>query len=160
MTFVVKRPAGRWEIRESVLTPAGPRARSLATFRTLNLEVLAHAEAAAETGFDRAQVLVAARRAGAPIEESRGDAAARNLLAELAAGDSPSPGLARLVLDRLASIAAPELAAGDSIADWVGKSDDDRGTALRDLLELSDRLPAPRRGRLRFPGLSPVAARG
>ncbi len=40
MAFVVARPKGRFEIRESVHTPQGPRARSLANFKDLDEEVL------------------------------------------------------------------------------------------------------------------------
>ena len=160
MAFVVRRPGGRWEVRESVTTEAGPRARSLATFRMLDDDVLRRAETAASTPFDRARVVTAARRAGAPVAEAQVDAAARALLAALAGGAEPSPGLVRLLRDRLDPLEAPELASGASIADWAAASDTDRGTALRDLLELADRLPAPRRSRLRFPGLRPAAVRG
>ena len=160
MAFVVRRPAGRWEVRESITTSSGPRARSLATFRVLTDDVLGRAERAATTPFDRADVVAAARRGGAPVAESRVDAAARQLLAALAAGDEPSPGLTRLLQHQLRGLATPELAAGDSMADWVGASDEERGSALRDLLGLTDRLPAPRRTKLRFPGLRPVTAVG
>jgi hypothetical protein len=81
-------------------------------------------------------------------------------LTELAGGATPNPGLTRLLRDRLDQAAAAELAAGDSIADWVGASPEDRSIALQDLLELADRLPKPRRGRLRFPGLRAAAPRG
>ena len=40
MAYVVERRSGHWEIRESVHTAAGPRARTLATFRMLTDEVL------------------------------------------------------------------------------------------------------------------------
>ncbi len=43
MAYVVARPKGRYEIRESVHTPKGPRARSLANFTQLDDEVLARA---------------------------------------------------------------------------------------------------------------------
>jgi hypothetical protein len=158
MAFVVRRPKGRWEIRESRATDAGPRARTLATFGVLTDDVLAQAERASRRGFNRSAVIASARRAGAPVAESSADAAARALLAEFRAGSAPTPGLLRLLRDRIEELPAPRLESGGSIADWAGASDADRGDALRDLLELTDRLPAPRRTRLRFPGLRAVPA--
>src|ERR1700687_4471424 len=43
--FVVRRPADRWELRESTLTPSGPRSRTLATFRELDDQTIRHATA-------------------------------------------------------------------------------------------------------------------
>jgi hypothetical protein len=40
MAFVTVRPRGTFEIRESAQTAAGPRSRSLATFRVLDDEVI------------------------------------------------------------------------------------------------------------------------
>ena len=40
MAFVVRRPKGRWEIRESFVGPSGPRARTLASFRVLSEDVI------------------------------------------------------------------------------------------------------------------------
>ena len=145
MAFVARRPNGRFEIRESRHTDAGPRARTLATFQVLDDRVLAKAAAAATTPFDRADVLDSACRAGAPIAESSVDAAARRLLLELRAGRILSPGLRRLLADEL------QQKGDSSIGDWVGASADDRGAALRDLLDLGDRLPPTRRSRLTFP---------
>src|SRR5438132_12119510 len=98
MAFVVQRPAGRWEIRESVHTPSGPRARSLASFRTLTTDALARAEERAVTPFDAEAVSEAARAQGVPIAESAVDGAARRLLIEMRRGRRPSPGLARLIV--------------------------------------------------------------
>lgn len=160
MAFVVSRPAGRWEVRESASTPAGPRSRSLATFRVLTDDVLERAGARAATPFVPSAVLASARRAGAPVGESRADAAARALIVELARGRIPRPGLVRLLSNQLDPLDPPELAAAASIADQIATSDEDRGVALRDLLDLSDRLPPPRRTELQFPGLRPIGARG
>ena len=52
MAYVVARPKGRFEIRESVHTPKGPRARSLANFAQLTDEVLATARRRATRPFD------------------------------------------------------------------------------------------------------------
>ena len=49
MAYVVARPKGRFEIRESVHTPKGPRARSLANFPELTDDVLATRPSAGET---------------------------------------------------------------------------------------------------------------
>jgi len=67
MTYVVGRPNGRFEIRESVHTEKGPRARSLANFSLLTDEVLARAAGRATRPFDGGAVLGAAQRAGAPM---------------------------------------------------------------------------------------------
>jgi hypothetical protein len=66
MADVVARPNGRFEIRESVHTEKGPRARSLANFSVLTDEVLARAAGRATRPFDAGAVLGAAQRAGAP----------------------------------------------------------------------------------------------
>jgi hypothetical protein len=67
MAYVAKRRNGRFEIRESVHTADGPRARSLASFETLSDDVLAKAAARATRPFDRESVLVSGRRAGVRI---------------------------------------------------------------------------------------------
>jgi hypothetical protein len=66
MAYVVARPKGRFEIRESVHTRKGPRARSLANFARLTDEVLAVARQRATRPFDPDLVLAAAARAGTP----------------------------------------------------------------------------------------------
>lgn len=154
MAFVVARPGGQWEIRESVHTPSGPRARTLATFRILTDETLDRASRAATRPFDPHQVRLSAWRAGAPVGDSPADGAARLLLAEISSGRLPAPALRRMLVDSLAAAGPlPELQSGGSMGDWLGASPEERGGALRDLLELADRLPPPRRGRLRFPRL-------
>ena len=65
MAYVVTRPKGRFEIRESVHTPKGPRARSLANFSQLSDEVLARAARRASRPFDADAVRAAAERAAA-----------------------------------------------------------------------------------------------
>jgi hypothetical protein len=66
MAYVVARPKGRVEIRESQHTPDGPRARSLAGFDVLSDVVLAKAARRARRPFDSEAVLASGRRAGAP----------------------------------------------------------------------------------------------
>jgi hypothetical protein len=66
MAYVVARPKGRFEIRESLHTPDGPRARSLAGFDVLSDAVLAKAARRAQRPFDVRAVLASGQRAGAP----------------------------------------------------------------------------------------------
>ncbi|HUQ40485.1 MAG TPA: hypothetical protein VM030_10050 [Acidimicrobiales bacterium] len=158
MAYVARRPKRRFEIRESVHTATGPRSRTLATFLALDDAILDRAAAIATRPFDRDEVRASARRAGAPVAPTAAENAARRLLAELRAGRPPGAGIRRLLLDELAGCDQVALDAGDSVADWVGATPDDRGTALRDLLALTDRLPRPRRAsRLTCP---PLAGRG
>jgi cytochrome c556 len=63
MAYVVTRPRGRFEIRESVHTPKGPRARSLANFARFTDEVLERARTRASRPFDADAVRAAAQRA-------------------------------------------------------------------------------------------------
>ncbi len=67
MAYVVTRPAGRFEIRESIHTPKGPRARSLANFRVLTDKVLTVSAERATRPFDIAAVLASAGKVGAPV---------------------------------------------------------------------------------------------
>ncbi len=64
MAYVVARPRGRFEIRESVHTPKGPRARSLANYAHFNDEVLDKARRRATRPFDAGVVRAAAARLG------------------------------------------------------------------------------------------------
>jgi len=71
MAYVVARPKGRFEVRESLHTPKGPRARTLAGFfDVLTGEVLAAATARAQRPFDANAVVESARRAGAQVRMS------------------------------------------------------------------------------------------
>ncbi len=174
MAYVVARPGGSWELRESRATARGPRARTLATFRTLTPQVIEHARARSAGPLDDALVRAAALRAGAPVGASAPDRAAGELLAQLDSGQRPRPALARLLLHALQSPApgSPDHPrherAGDgqplsdsarAAAAWVASSAQSRGETLRDLLLLADRLPAPRTpaGR-RFPRLRSAPA--
>jgi hypothetical protein len=155
MAYVVRRPNDRWEIRESTVTPAGPRARSLASFRVLDDAVLDRATRAASRPFDREAVVASARRAAAPVEDSQADRLARQLLAEIGRGHPPAPGLRRLLIRNLAddrSLADVEMG-----HEWLDASDEKRGRVLRDLLDLTESLPAERLGPLRFPRLEPAS---
>ena len=130
------------EIRECRSTERGPRQYVLARFSgALTPEVLERAEARAQGRFDRAKLVASARRRGIPVSPHRTDAAARRLLAELRAGGSVEPGLVALLRDALAMLEAeplPEHLA--DAADWVGRSEAERGKALRGLLRTASRI--------------------
>jgi hypothetical protein len=153
MAYMVARPKGAWEIREAIATPAGPRARTLATFRTLDSEVIERARSRASKPLTADQLRKAAHRAGAPVAATVPDRAAGELLGQIAAGRRPRPALARLLLDGLG--AGGEVSASIRAASgWIGATPQRRGETLRDLLLLTDRLPPAKftSGR-RFPRL-------
>jgi hypothetical protein len=154
MAYVVARPRGRWEIRESYATPSGPRARTLASFGELSDATIDRAEKNARTSFNRDDVVRAARRAGAPFERDPSDVLAGALLRRVSHGDGPRPGLGRLLRDRLADAGDTPGRVDVSLADWIGAPLAERGAALVDLLGLVDRLPKTPRTPLAFPGLS------
>ncbi len=153
--FLVQRPQGRWELRESRLTAAGPRSRTLATFRELTSETVAHAQARASLPLDAAELRALCRRAGAPVAPEPADAAAVELLASLARGARPRGALTRVLSAELGTGEGPVSDSERSAARWVAAGAAERGDALRDLLLLADRLPAPARGPLAFPPLMP-----
>lgn len=130
------------EIRECRSTERGPRQYVLARFSgVLTPEVLERAAARARRPFDRAKLVASARRRGIPIGSQRTDAAARRLLAELRAGGSVDPGLVALLRDALAMLeAAPLPEHLTDAADWVGRSEAERGKALRGLVRTASRI--------------------
>jgi hypothetical protein len=155
------RKGGRVDIRESVLTPAGPRSRTLASFRgTLTPEVLDRAEARAERPFDRARLVERAGELGVPTTARREDRAARQLLAHLRRGGAIDPVLVTLLrgaLRRARGARVPEELA--ELTEWLGVDDARRGEALRGLLRVSDRAlrgraPLRVKPRSAFPRLS------
>jgi hypothetical protein len=155
MAFVVARRDGRFEIRESIATPAGPRARSLATFRTLTDDVLDHAEARAARPFDRSQVEARALAAGARHDSRATARLAHHLLTDLHTGHGLPPTLAGALARELAPRVEPLPDSLASLGDWLGATLRQRGDALRDLVRLTDRLPSPRgRPRRAFPRLA------
>lgn len=143
--YATSRRGGTWELRESVSTPAGPRSRTLASFRTLTPAVIERVRARSTQPVDAAAVRHAAVRAGAPVAASDADRAAGELLAALAHGRAPRTALRSLLADALGE--ATRQTPSDSAraaAGWVAASARERGEALRDLLLLADRLPPPR----------------
>jgi hypothetical protein len=155
MAFVVARRGGRFEIRESLATPAGPRARTLASFRVLTADVLADAAGRARRPFDAAKIRARARQLRAPERADGASVTARRLVGELRRGERPPPALVnelRRVLPRVDD-EIPDTLAG--ALDWVGVDDATRGRALRDVLELASRVPQRSRPRkLSFPRIA------
>jgi hypothetical protein len=152
MAYVVARPSGAWEIRESRMTAAGPRGRTLATFRTLTPEIVEHARTRASRPLDPDDLRKAALRAGTPMAASAPNQAAGELLAELAAGRRPRPVLVRLLRAELDGGGEATSDSARAAARWVTASPQRRGEALHDLLLLADRLPSGRaREHRRFP---------
>jgi hypothetical protein len=146
MAYLVRRSGDRFDLREASATPAGPRSRTLATFRApLTPEILERAAARATRPFDRAVILARAAQLGVVTTERREDRAAREVLALLRAGAKVDPVLVTLLRDALAqaeSAPVPERLA--EVAEWVGVPVERRGAAVRDLLRLSDRIVAAR----------------
>ncbi len=159
MTFVVARRDCRFEIRESVSTPQGPRARTLATFRAVNDTVLDLAERRAERPFDRRKVEAKALAVGASRDTREAVRLAHSLLEDLHLGRSLPPVLAAALARRLAGTGTPLPDSLPPLDDWIGSTPRERGDALRDLLRLTDLLPPGRRRRGKvFPRLASTRA--
>lgn len=138
MAFVTTARDGAFEVRESRSTPAGPRSRTLASFRELDEATIAKVMERAERPPGREELVRTALRAGATIAATPADTAARALLRALARGEAPSRMHRRLLLDALVGQSRPAAA-------WLGVSPAARGDALRDLLLLADAVPVRRR---------------
>lgn len=152
MAYVVARKTGAWEIRESHSTNAGPRSRTLASFRSLTPEVIERARARSTKRLDPDELRKSARRAGAPVAAPASDRAAGDLLSQLAAGHRPRPSLARLLAKALSTDGARPTDNAEAAAAWIAASPERRGETLRDLLLLVDHLPlAATPERARFP---------
>lgn len=147
MAYVVRRSKGAFEVRESALTPEGPRSRTLAGFTVLTDAVVALAQDRSTGALEADSLSRAAVRAGAPVAPSPADGAAMALIGALASGRRLAPGLRRGLTALLDG--ADD---GDALR-WANATDAERGMALRDLLLLADRLPRQRRGPLLFPRL-------
>jgi hypothetical protein len=167
MAYLRRRRDGRIEIRESVVTPAGPRARTLAVFRgALGPDLLERAAALARRPFDREALRARARELGIPLSKRRADATARALLRDLRQGVSLDPRLVTLLREALAPLAArplPEPLA--DVAGWLGASAERRGETLRGLLRASDLLVRARprrreRAAVPFPRFASRSERG
>jgi hypothetical protein len=159
MTYLVARPKHRFEIRESALTPAGPRSRTLATFRVLSEEVLEHAAGRARRPFDRDRIEARALTLLVPRAGTSATRAARELLGALRRGSAPAPSLVGRLRAELPHSPPHIPDSVEPALEWIGTSDAQRGAALRDLLLLSDRIPKRvRPNLLAFPGIHPTGA--
>jgi hypothetical protein len=175
MAFVVARPdppipdrrsgarttrrSVRYEIRESISTPKGPRARTLTTFRVLTSQVLAEAAARALRPFDADVIRARAAALGAPEHSNGAATSASALLARLRAGDRLPPALVSELRRALPRKRAELPDSLESAVDWIGVDDAARGRALRDLLELASRVPQPSRASASsFPRISSVGS--
>jgi hypothetical protein len=138
MAYVVARRSGRFEVRESLYTPNGPRARTLAGFDVLTDEILDKAAGRAQRPFDARAVLASSRRAGAPVAAATDTDRSRNRFVEA------SRRMAR-TLGR-----SPAASRGDP------------GAALIDLLGFADAVAASQPARpfapLTFPVLTGLVA--
>jgi hypothetical protein len=141
MAFVVARRDGRFEIRESVMTAAGPRARTLASFRTLTGDVLDKARARARMPVDAVLVRERAAALGAPVRAGGAAATARRLLGELRRGERLPPALVAALRRELSDARADHPDTLDGALEWIGVDDSVRGRVARDLLVLASRLP-------------------
>ena len=155
MAFVVARAGGRFEIRESVSTPAGPRARTLATFRVLTAEVLADAEGRARRPFDAGKIRARVRELHAPEHGDGASATARRLIAQLRRGERPPAALVNELRRELPRVHDEIPDSLEGALEWVGVDDATRGRALRDVLELASRVPQRRRpSKITFPRIA------
>ncbi|HWO83240.1 MAG TPA: hypothetical protein VNM38_05550 [Solirubrobacterales bacterium] len=150
MAYVVATKPGRFEVRESVSTASGPRSRTLASFRELTDEVVEKVQARAEKPPAAEELARLSLKAGAPIRGSELDEAARETLRLMANGKRPDPMLRQLLLDALADedLSDQPATSRGKVSDaaraatqWIGVGVEERGAALRELLELADALP-------------------
>ncbi len=175
MAYIVARKNGMWEIRESHSTPAGPRSRTLATFKTLTPEAIERARERSRKDLHATELRKAARRAGAPVAAQPSDRSAGELLTQLAEGHGPRPLLAQLLANALSANISVTLSPDErttpsadegqltdserAAGAWVAATPERRGEALRDLLLLTDWLPrSATREQLHFPRISSRAA--
>jgi hypothetical protein len=151
MAYVVVRPRGRFEIRESVHTSRGPRACTLANFEHLTDEVLDKARQRASRPFDPDAVRSSALKARKTADARRAD---RKPLGGVAAPVRPE-------MRRFVESSRRMAASLESRPPQAGTTRDP-GEALIDLLELTAQIQAfkdPRRPEpLQFPSLARLRA--
>jgi hypothetical protein len=152
MAYVTRNRTGSWEIRESRSTPAGPRSKTLASFKTLTHEHVVVASERSGGELDADTLIAAARKAGAPVSLAPADQAAIDLLRAIGDQQPLNPHLRGLLLDALSD--GPSSDATNEVLEHIGKSPEERGAEAIDLLLLVDAVP--RRdswSRLEFPGI-------
>lgn len=153
MAFVVRKPGQRFEIRESRHTPAGPRSKTLATFRILDRDVLSRAASRSARPLDEAAIARKAAEIGARVEMlDDATEVALGLVESLRRGDDLKPGAAALLKAMLDGRGEHvDNAAARAVAEWIGASDAKRGGTLVELLLLGEQLPRRDKGELNFP---------
>jgi len=154
MAFIVRRPADRFEIRESTATSRGPRARTLVSFVEMSDEVLDLAQERARGGLDRARLRARAVAMGAHVAPPLSHAAAHDLLRAHGQGERLPVAVAAVLRQALDAEGSGDGAAEDhlmAMLPWLGAPEGARAMALVDLLGVSDALPPSRRGALRYP---------
>ena len=124
MAFFVRRRDGRYELRESVHTERGPRARTLANFAVLTDAILARADGRAVRRLDPTALWNEALRKGVPVGPAGQNPA------------GPPPEYRRFV--ETSRRLGAELDSGGGLGQ-------DPGQALVDLAELVDAIGAPER---------------
>jgi hypothetical protein len=153
MAYLIRRPSGACQIRESVRTDSGPRSRTLASFHgPLDDRILDRAARKASRPLDRDALVLRAKAMGIGWQ-SGAAVAARRLITRLRRGRALDPVLVGLLQSELETQAGSPLS--DDLAeaaDWVGASDEERAATLRGLLRLGDAIVqsrgvrSPRRG--------------
>lgn len=146
MAYVVSKPNGTWEVRESRRTPAGPRSRTLATFREFGPEMADQVAERSSTPVDSDDIRSKVVRAGAPVAYPEVEGAAKALLRQMSLGQKPRRALAQLIADSLPGVDGSTVShEADRMKFWAGASKNERGEALKDLLGLGDALPPVKR---------------
>ncbi len=154
MAYVVARPNGRFEVRESLHTPKGPRARTLAGFGVLTSEVLAAATARAQRPLDTNAVVESARRAGAQVRMSTSPTTRAGVATTAKTLDAQSePDAAAIRFVEASRRMAKSLRAKPH------RQTRDPGDTLIDLLGFADEVASNQPARTREPLLFPVLAR-
>jgi hypothetical protein len=152
MAYVVARPKGRFEVRESVHTPKGPRARTLAGFDVLTGEVLAAATARAQRPFDANAVVESAIRAGAQVRMGTSPTSpADGATVKTLDAESEPDAAARRFVDASRRMAK-------SLRAKPHRQTSDPGDTLIDLLGFADEVARNQPPRTREPLLFPVLA--
>ena len=135
MAYVVATKPGRFEVRESISTPDGPRSRTLASFRELTDETIGKVQARSDKPPTADELTRLALKAGAPVRGSKLDEAASETLRRIASGEQPDPKLRRLLIDALSDQdrgdrpADPKGLVSDAAraaTQWIGVGAEDR----------------------------------
>jgi len=158
MASVAKRRDGRFEIRESISTSRGPRSVTLAVFRELSTATLDAAKAKAKRPFDAVEVRRRAIELGAAWIGPSSAEDVRRALAGLAAQTVP-PTFAAALRESTRSVLDDLLDTIEPMLHWIGKTDAERGEALRQLIKVGETIMRSTDRRRTGPLTYPVLAR-